>query len=97
MEKNNSNSSRKTSVYSPVILNQKTKDVVFSLFDRLREHGKLAGLKITNLGIEIEMTEKGELSYQVYFDYGGLAYGLLNSENIADFDMEFIKFLFTIK
>jgi len=89
-------SSRKTSVYSPVILNQKTKDVVFSLFDRLKEYGKNAGIKADKFQMGIILRDGGEMEYQLSFEYLTVEHVVI-LKNIADFDMEFIKFLFTIK
>jgi len=97
MEKIKNNSSRKTSVYSPVILNSKTKDVVFGLFDRLKVHGKNAGIGVDKFEISIKLRDGGDIDYELSFEYCVKMKKTLYSKSIEDFDMEFIKFLFTIK
>lgn len=92
----NSNGSRKTSVYSPVILNSKAKEVISNVFRDIKSHAELAKVKISFLKMSVVMDEKNDISYVLSF-YHGSVHKKLECLAIEDFNMKFIEYLFENK
>lgn len=100
MEKDEKKISRRTSVYSHVILNYKAKELVRETIEGLEEKAKLAGVKIRDVEVATVCDKEGNIYFELRFGHyvgHGSLMNTLVSENLEGFEKKFIEWLFSVK
>lgn len=83
-------------VYSPVILSQKSKELIEEVFESIKYNSEMANVEVKNMRVATVYNEYKNMSFELRFSSYGKEV-VLYANDLEDFNIKFIEFLFKQK